>query len=306
MFIKISNTNRPTYRRPFWSFGISAIVILMISIVSVGLYAQEEEPPLPPPDRPVRSTFESEYLIDNQTVEVPIKGTFKFDIQHRFGTLANGYDDFYGFYSNSNIRLGLGYAPIDKLFVGIGLTKFKHLVDFNAKYSLLKQTMSGKIPISVTYYGNILLDSRPEEDRNEVYNSSDRYSYFHQILIGRRFSDWLSVQVAPSVSHYNIIRETMSHDHYAVAFGAQVGVTSGIDFIINVDQPITQHDQNNPNPNVSFGIQMATASHAFQIFLGNYNAIVPQENNFFNTRNFSDNFKDNFLIGFNITRMWVY
>lgn len=256
-------------------------------------------------DKPVRSVFESAILIDNQTVVVPSKGTFEFDIQHRFGTLGNGYEDLWGLYANSNIRLGFAYAPIDNLFLGAGLTKFKNLVDFSAKYSILKQTRSGAVPVFITYYGNMVFDTRNEDKREEVFHSTDRISYFHQILIGRKFNNWLSVQLAPSVSHYNIVPETRDHDHFAVALGTQIKLTDGMSFLLNVDQPITRHAVDNPNPNVSFGIQMATSSHAFQIFLGNSNMIIPQETNFYNNRNYSDNFGDNFLIGFNITRLWA-
>ncbi len=34
---------------------------------------------------------------------------------------------------------------------------------------------------------------------------SDRLSYFHQILIARKVTDKLSVQVAPSLSHHNVV-----------------------------------------------------------------------------------------------------
>ncbi len=293
-----------TWVKSNWQeFNILLFLIFLLAGIQPVL-SQDESAPAP--DRPVTSVFESVWLIDNQTVHVPVKGTFEFDIMHRFGTLNKGYDDLYGFYSNSNIRMGLSYTPIDNLSLGLGLTKFKHMLDVNAKYSVLKQTRSGSIPLSVTYFGNAVLDSRPAENREVIYNTSDRYSYFHQIIIGRKFNDWFSFQVAPSLSHYNIIGETRENDHIALAFGAQVGLTESLDFIINVDQPITKHVRNNPNPNISLGIQIGTSSHAFQVFIGNSNSILPQENNFYNSRNWTDNFTENFLIGFNITRMWVY
>src|SRR5215212_6219228 len=49
--------------------------------------------------KPVKNTFGSIWLIDNQTVMVPIKKTFEMDIMHRFGTIDNGYKDFYGFFA---------------------------------------------------------------------------------------------------------------------------------------------------------------------------------------------------------------
>jgi len=266
----------------------------------------QEEGSEPVKDKPVRSVFESAWILDNQSVTVPFKGTLEFDISHRFGTFRNGFSDLFGLYANSNIRLGFSYAPMENLCVGFGFTKYRSLVDLNLKYALLKQTRSGKIPLSLTYFGNIAIDPRAEDDREEVFNPSDRYSYFHQLIIARKFTDWLSLQVAPSLSHYNIIEKTMKNDHFAVALSGQVGITGSLDFIFGIDQAITKHQLHNPNPNLSAGLQISTSSHAFQIFIGNYNSIVPQENNVFNHKNYADGFQENFLLGFNITRLWNF
>ena len=82
----------------------------------------------------VGNTFESVWMIDNQTVLVPLRRTFEFDIQHRFGTVVNGYSDFWGIYAPSNIRIGFGYTPISNLMVGFGFTKDRLLWDVNWKY----------------------------------------------------------------------------------------------------------------------------------------------------------------------------
>ncbi|MBV6442129.1 MAG: hypothetical protein DYG98_01710 [Haliscomenobacteraceae bacterium CHB4] len=275
---------------------------------------QEEEAAQMPVERPVANTFESVLMIDNQTVMVPIKNTLEFDIQHRFGTMQNGFEDLFGLYAPSNIRLGFLFVPINNLAVGFGFSKKNTLLDFSAKYALLKQYKDWRRPVSVTYYGNAALDPRSADDR-EVYHESDRLAFFHQLIIARKINNWLSVQVAPSLSHYNLQpNRSMENDHFAIAFGAQVKVTEGMAIIANVDQPITQHDNNNPNPNVSLGIQMTTSAHAFQIFVGNYDGLVPQENNMFyrwidngNTEwNGFDRFVDRFRIGFNITRLWNF
>src|SRR5678815_3304018 len=65
-----------------------------------------EEAPAAPSSKPVKNTFDGIWIIDNQTVMVPIKGTFELDFMHRFGTIENGYQDFFGLFSGTNIRLG--------------------------------------------------------------------------------------------------------------------------------------------------------------------------------------------------------
>lgn len=272
------------------------------------LYAQEEEQK--PVDRPVTDIFESNLLIDNQTVLVPISGTLEFDILHRFGTWDNGYDDFFGIYAPSNIRLGFSYVPINKLQLGFGLTKEKNLWDFNVKYSIINQTRSGRIPLSVTYYGNMAIDTR---DGDNFRNGGDRYSYFHQLMIARKFSDKISLQTSANITHFNAVEAfvneemeiegIMNNDHLSFSILGKYQLTDITAFLINYDQPITDHNSNNPNPNISFGFEFVTSSHAFQVFVGNYQSIVPQYNHFFNQNNFSDN---EILIGFNMTRLWNF
>jgi Membrane bound beta barrel domain (DUF5777) len=291
--------------------------------------------------KPVKNSFQSVWIIDNQTVLVPVKGTLEMDIQHRFGTLQKGYEDLGGVFAPSNIRLGLNYAPINKLFVGIGLTKDHMLWDANAKYSIITQTKN-KYPVSVTYYVNMGYDTRrepsitiykPSTTEDVAYkNTSDRLSFFHQLIIARKITNKFTLQIAPSLSHQNAvggyltkndstgkeIYKNMKYDHFAIAFSARYKLTNVMSVMVNYDQPLTKHPTNNPNPNLSFGIEMNTSSHAFQVFLGNYNAMSPQLNNLYNhadpfshepNKSYSDvslHFLDHFRIGFNITRLWNY
>ena len=106
----------------------------------------------------------------------------------------------------------------------------------------------------------------------------------------------------------------MKFNHFAIAFSARYKVTTVTSVMINYDQPLTQHAANNPNPNLAFGIEMNTSSHSFQIFVGNYFNLSPQQNNLYNKNApFGTTDYDgtkvkggNFLIGFNITRLWNY
>jgi Membrane bound beta barrel domain (DUF5777) len=297
-------------------------------------YAQDstgEEKPAPVKMKPVKNTFQSIWIIDNQTVLVPVKGTLEMDIMHRFGTVEKGYEDFWGFFAPSNIRLAMGYAPVNKLFVGFGITKEHKLWDANLKYSIITQTPK-KYPVSVTYYGNIAFDTRKKPviyDNSEIKHPSDRISAFHQLIIARKITNKLSVQIAPSLSHQNAVAgyytkndstgkeifKTMKHDHFAIALSARMKLTNVTSLMLNYDQPITKHPTNNPNPNLSFGVEFNTSSHSFQLFVGNYFNLNQQRNNLYNNNSpfeYTDEATGKkvkggmFLIGFNITRLWNY
>jgi len=276
--------------------------------------------------KPVKNTFESIWIIDNQTVMVPAVKTFEMDIMHRFGTMKNKYKDFYGFFAPSNIRMGFSYVVKKDLMIGAALTKEQMVWEASVKYALLKQTKN-RNPVSVTLFSNAGVKTREGEYRY----FSDRLSFFNQLLIARKINEKLSLQLAPSLSHINVVNGLykttqhkniagedstassvigeMKHSHFAVAFSGRYKVKEALAILLNYDQPVTRHPTRNPNPNFSFGIEVATSAHAFQFFVGNYYFITPQSNNMFNQNNPAVDFKDKykqFLIGFNITRLWSY
>jgi len=261
----------------------------------------------------VKNTFEGNYIIDNQTVMVPIKGTFEFDIQHRFGTIEHGWKDLGGLFASANMLLGFSYVPVKDLQVGFGSTNDRMQVDGNVKYALLKQTKNNKMPVSVTFFANSVMDTRAKSSSLPIVNLQDRFSFFSQLIIARKITESFSVQVAPSYSYFNnvegyyddnkVIQAKTNNGHIAVSVAGKYKLTEGLSLIANYDQPITQHPMNNPNPNISMGLDMKTSGHDFQIFVGNYGYILPQNNNVYNHNDFS---KSQFLIGFNISRLWNF
>jgi len=261
----------------------------------------------------VKNTFEGNYIIDNQTVMVPIKGTFEFDIQHRFGTVEHGWNDLGGLFASANMLLGFSYVPIKDLQFGFGATNDRMQTVGTVKYSLLKQTKNNKIPVSVTLFGNMVMDTRAKNSSLPIINLQDRLSYFSQLIIARKINENLSLQVAPSLSYFNnvegyyndakIIQAKSNNSHLAISVAGRYKITEGMSIIANYDQPITQHPMNNPNPNISLGLDMKTSGHDFQIFVGNYGYILPQNNNVYNHNDFT---KSQFLIGFNISRLWNF
>jgi hypothetical protein len=168
----------------------------------------------------------------------------------------------------------------------------------------------GGMPISVTYFGNLSVDGR---DKKYFGRGTDRLSFFHQLIIARKVTGKFSVQVSPSISYFNSVegylddngdvQKKMDNAHFAVAFMGRYKVTESMAIIVGYDQPVTAHPTNNPYPNICFGIEMNTSAHAFQIFAGNYSSIVPQRNNVFNQHDYQNG---EFLIGFNITRLWNF
>ncbi|HVM89836.1 MAG TPA: DUF5777 family beta-barrel protein [Puia sp.] len=301
------------------SFFFKCISILGVITLFVGghAWAQDSattaEKPVVKKKSYTKNTFEGNYLIENQTVMVPIKGTLEFDIQHRFGDVNNGISSLYGIFSSAIMRLGFSYVPLKNLQVGFGACSDRTQVDLNLKYALLKQTRDGSIPVSITYFGNILMDTRKKDATTLFVTASDRFSFFNQISVARKITEKFSAQVSISLSHINNVAgyldstgkvmPQLKNDNFTFSAIGRYKITPKTAIIVDYDQPLTQNPMNNPHPNLSFGLEMSTSGHTFQIFAGNYNYLLPQNNSVYNQNDYK---KGQYFIGFNISRLWNF
>jgi hypothetical protein len=290
--------------------------------------ATQPEASTPVKHKPVKNTFRSVWIIDDQTVMVPVKGTLEADIQHRFGTVENGPKDLWGIYASANMRIGLIYTPINNLSLGFGAARNggNMLLDGSAKYAIIKQT-KGKYPVSITYYSNIGYATKADPGHFLYTYQSQRLSFFNELIIARKVSDKFSVQVAACISHQNSVpgyyaqKDTLTFvykkqnfDLFSASVSARYVLSEVTSIIVDYDQPLTRFPTDNPHPNLAFGFEFNTSGHTFQLFAGNYSLLNPQQNSLYNTNNpfgfkQSDGTKvkgGQYLIGFNITRLWNY
>ncbi len=280
------------------------LAFLLISAFMVSLSAQDETQ-AEAKSKPVRFTFGTSILIDNHTIATPYKGGLELEIHHRFSLIEN-YKNLFGIYGAANTRLGLNYGITDRIMVGVGTTKDYKLQDIQWKYLILQQTEDNKMPVSLSYYGNMMLDLRQDEvfGPEESYRHIHRLSYFNQLILARKLSERFSVQVAPSVIYFNSVPRFSDTSGYKnLNFGLSAGARATLfgvhSLIIEYDQLLTKQELDvQPRPNLALGWEIGTATHTFQVFAANYSQIINQRNIVFNTNNFA---KGEYLIGFNIT-----
>ncbi len=272
-------------------------IIVALSVLPLSLFAQEATDTIAPVNVEYeKAAFESSYLIDLQSDRVFSKGTFEFVMNHEFD-LVSGDNDMIGIWGVANIRLGLSYAITDRITVGFGTSKQNRLQDFNLKAAIFKQTADGKMPLNVTYYGNAAYNAT----KDDFEYATDRWSFFNQLILSRRFSNSISILVSPSYSHYNRVESTMNNDMFSISVGGRAKVMPDLSIIFDSGVPLTSYEKNTPEVGFGLGLEYSSVGHAFQLFVTNYKGIVNQQN-FMYTRN--DFFAGDFQIGFNITKSW--
>ena len=280
------------------------LLSLVLSAVMTSLPAQEESQAVAE-SKPVRFIFEAGLLIDNQTIVSPYKGGLELEIHHRFSLIENIHNLF-GIYGAANTRLGLNYGITDRLMAGIGTTKDYKLQDFQWKYLMLRQTEDDKMPVSLSYYGNMVLDLREDAafGPEASYRHIHRISYFTQFIVARKMSEKLSLQLAPSVIYYNSVPRYSDTEGYrnfnlGLSAGGRMNFFGSHSLLFEYDRLLTKQDLDvQPKPNLSLGWEIGTATHCFQLFVANYSQIINQRNLVFNQNDYAGG---EFLVGFNIT-----
>ena len=293
------------------------LILLILGIALTNTFAQEEEG-----SQPVYA-FNSGILIDAQTSYIPDAKTLEFIIQHKFGSLENGKSDLWGIYApGSNIRLGLNYVLVKNLQIGAGITKKNMYTDLSAKWTALQQTTKN-MPISLTLYGNVAIDGRDAETlgtgkvvdtKGETLPTSigfnERLAYFSELIVSRKFCDYFSLQAGVSFTHYNMVAWDYDHDVVGIHVNGKIKFSPQGSLIFNYDQPLkidkvselTNWDTH-AKENVSIGVEFFTFTHAFQIYVGTADGIIPQDMMMNNNKDWTDK---GLAFGFTITRLWMF
>ena len=302
------------------------LFILLFALTTTIAFAQDgaTEPAAAEKDKPVSAPFESGYLIDAQTTVIQSKKTLEMVIQHKFGTIENGKSDLFGIYApGANIRLSLDYVLLKNFQIGAGITKKNMATDLNVKWTLMEQTRKNTHPVAITLYGNMAIDGRNIREfesgnvqvahhlgSSNAFAFPDRLSYFSQLIIGRKFTSWLTLQAAASFTHYNVVGLPYDHDKVGLHFNGRIKVSPQGSIVFNYDAPMKikdiseQHEWTNPSlPNVAFGYEVSTGTHAFQIFMASSTSLLPQDNMMWNQNDYKNN---GFAFGFLITRLWGF
>ncbi len=249
------------------------------------------------------ATFKSTNVVIGQSVKVPAKGTMLLNIQHHFGPVNSGFYNFFGF-DQAVTRLGLRYGVTDWLAIGIGRTTQNKTWDGSLKVKLLRQSSGARVmPVTVTYFGLMGVISLKNPENNRYAYFANRLSYVNQLIIARKFSSALSLQLIPSYVHWNLT-ETKADPNDILSLGAagRIKLSNRISFNFEYHYVLTQKIADAYHNSLSLGIDIETGGHVFQLFLTNSAAITEQ---YFIPYTDGDWLKGDIHIGFNIIRTFT-
>jgi len=251
--------------------------ILLFFLISFGIFAQDDLMNLLNKDAPketnyTTATFKSTRIMNGHSIERMPQGQLDVRISHRFGTINSGAYNFFGL-DQSNIHLGLEYGIFNWLMVGVGRSEYEKTFDGFAKFSILRQSTGAKVmPVSVSVLTSIALKTLKFPDQTRTNYFTSRLAYVGQILIARKISEALSVQLTPSYVHRNLVATELDpNDIFAIGAGARVKILKRISLNAEyyyITNPKTYMSQQIYDP-LSVGFDIETGGHVFQLFFTN-------------------------------------
>ena len=185
--------------------------------------------------------------------------------------------------------------------IGVGRSTSLKTFDGFFKWKILRQsTGKKKMPVTVSYVPTIGVISFRDTAIYKFF--SNRVNFTHQLLVGRKFSEGLSLQVMPTLVHRNFPIDNGPNDVWAIGVGGRQKLSKRTSF--NAEYYYQVHKYRVPGSTnvLSLGFDIETGGHVFQLHVTNSSSMT--ESNFI-TGNKGSWGKGDILFGFNISRVFT-
>lgn len=263
-------------------------------------------------DKTVTAAFKGLKVINFETTKLASKGDLYFVVSHRFATVKNGIEDFFGF-DEAVTQIKFIYGFTEWLNVGAARSSNDKKYGLHAKYRLLHQKEGGS-PVAIVGYNLMTINTALKEDNYPNIDFSDRLSYTSQIIISRKFCEKLSMLVSPTFIHENIATRSFQissngtvtnfdedNNQFAVGLGARYKISKRV--TINADWGIhlNRNEHSSYRDPISIGVDIETGGHVFQMHFTNAQAMFEESFLIEGAGNWQ---KGDFFFGFNLNRVF--
>ena len=291
------------------------LLLFLFSFSALHLAAQDDEDLLSliegePEKEFVTATFKTNRIVNGHSVENTHKGVLDFKISHRFAPLNQGLYDLFGL-DGATIRFGLDYGITDRLMIGVGRNSREKIIEGFAKYKILAQATGPKAsPVTLNY----LVDAQIMTARQDELSAEIPYSrmfYTHQLLIGRKFSQGTSVQIAPTLVHRNLVDSMdFKNDVFAIGIGARQKLNKRVTFNLEYYYVLPNQISDNFTNSLSLGFDIETGGHVFQLHFTNsadmtYKGFITETSQPWFSEDANGNLTSGIRFGFNISRVFT-
>jgi hypothetical protein len=243
------------------------------------------------------AAFKGLQVITLQSTKMPAKKEFYFVVSHRFGTVKGGISEFFGF-DDATTKIGGIYGLTDWLAVSGSRHTLSKVYETSVKYRLARQ--SDLFPFEIVGYNTLDINSLLKKDDYPKIEFSDRLTYITQLIVSRKISERLSLELVPSYIHKNLYNPEIENDNqFALGYGGRMKISKrlsvNLEYAYNFNKPDFYK-----NP-LSVGLDVETGGHIFQLLFTNSQSMTESG---YLTSAAGDWGKGDFFFGFNLYRVF--
>jgi hypothetical protein len=249
------------------------------------------------------ATFKTTRIINGHSVENVAAGVLDLRISHRFGYISGGAYQLWGL-DQATMRIGLDYGLTKRWMIGVGRSTYQKQFDGFSKFKILRQSSGTRnIPVTISATGSVMYKSINFEDPTRVNYLASNLFYSGQLLIGRKFSERLSLQVMPTMIHYNLVPgATDPNDVFAVGAGGRIKLSKRISLNAEYYYQLPGYKLPGTYNSLAVGVDIETGGHVFQLNFTNSTGMT--ERSFISETN-GNFFKGDIHFGFTISRVFT-
>lgn len=247
------------------------------------------------------ATFKATRLSNGHSVETLAGGVLDVRISHRFGYVNAGIEELFGLDQATN-RLAVEYGVTNQLMVGVGRSSYQKEVDGFVKYKLIRQATGGA-PVTLTAFSSAMMTTASFADPTRENYFSSRMSYAFQALVARKFTESFSLQLMPTLVHYNLApAPNTNNDIYALGIGGRMKLTRRVSLNAEYYYQLPSTQYQGTTNSLAIGFDIETGGHVFQLYFTNSTGIVERP---FITETTGDFFNGDIRFGFHLSRVFT-
>jgi hypothetical protein len=217
----------------------------------------------------VKSAFKSSRVINGHSMEFLSPGVMDFRILHRFGLVNQGYSNFFGL-DVASMRMGFDFGITRNLMLGIGRSTYRKEVDGFVKYAPIQQSTGGGSPVTVALVAGMTVNTAPWANPSVRNYFSSRLAYYYQAIVGRKFTEAFTLQVAPTLVHNNLVLlASQPNDVFALGIGGRLKVAKRIALTWDYHHLFNGIVAGQNTHPLSLGMDIETGGHVFQLHISN-------------------------------------
>lgn len=281
-------------------FGI--IVFMCMSLVQWS-YAQDlenllEKERITAESNYVMSTFKATRISIGHSIETRKKGALEISFMSRYWNIPLDRSNSF-IADRMSARFGIDYAFTDRFTMGIGSASPSGIFDAFFKYRLFQQEANGNgSPFGVTLVQIGTYRSRQFTEVELRNDFMDKTAFTTQLLIARKLTSNLSLQVAPTFIHRSSTRNPIDDpNHFAIGFGGRYKVTNHVSVVSEYYYVANKLESRDTFGAFSLGANWEVGSVMLQFKMTN-NPFFTEDSFITQTRS-NFNFRDgNFFFGF--------